>query len=194
MQEELNELTKVYTESVVDNYSKESLLQEVDAVNIKAILDKLVGDKNKLLKLRKQIKNINDPRRRAELARTIADQINTISKKVADQRENLKKIASSPGAKKTYLGILGAAALIAASSAVYKKFFSKAVRACSKADNKRECIRNYKINALKAQITALRSSTTKCGMDKDPIKCKVKINAKIEKLNSQISKLQSQKK
>ena len=80
-------------------------------------------------------------------------------------------------------GAVAAAALIAASVLVYKRFMSKAARSCKGSGaEKTACMRRFKIDAKKKQIGILTSSMPKCKNTKNPEKCTNKIKTKINLL------------
>jgi len=83
---------------------------------------------------------------------------------------------------------IGAAAIITGAHMVYKRFFSKAARACKgKSEGERKtCVYTFKNNAMKAQISALNSGMSKCAKTKNPTKCKLKVQNKIKKLQRKI--------
>lgn len=70
---------------------------------------------------------------------------------------------------------------------IYKNYLSKAARACAGKPDKTSCMKQYKINAIKAQISKLNSDAGKCSKSKDPVKCKASIQNKINKLKSKLA-------
>lgn len=75
-----------------------------------------------------------------------------------------------------------AAAVAAAGFLVYKRFFSKAAKACKGSPDRKACIQDFKQKARNAQAAALRSKMSICAKSKDPAGCKSKVQAKIAKL------------
>ena len=75
-----------------------------------------------------------------------------------------------------------AALVITASFKIYKRFLSKAARACNKfaGQSKTSCMNKYKRDALKAQVTELTKGKSKCSNTKDRAKCVQKIDKKIQ--------------
>lgn len=67
---------------------------------------------------------------------------------------------------------------------VFQRYMTKAGSACRKAIDRRACRKQYKINALKMQINALRSGMSKCAQAKKPEKCKASIEKKIAQLSA----------
>jgi len=67
---------------------------------------------------------------------------------------------------------------------VYKKYISKAARACKqfKGDQKNTCMEKHRGEAKKARIMALEKSKSLCAKSKDPKLCVAKIKHKIRKL------------
>jgi len=70
----------------------------------------------------------------------------------------------------------------------YKRFFSKAARACSNQSGaaKTACMEKFKKTAIKAQISDLRKSLTACKHSTNPQKCSAPIQAKIQKLQAKL--------
>ena len=67
----------------------------------------------------------------------------------------------------------------------YKRFFSKAAKACKGTGAERKtCLKQYKVKAIQAQISDLKAATARCSASKDPGKCKATIGAKIQKLQA----------
>jgi len=93
--------------------------------------------------------------------------------------------AQNPNAKYIAAAALAALAIYGAYK-TYKRFFSKAAKACSGKGGaeRKTCIKGYKVQALKAQISDLQAAAGKCGASKDPGKCKASIGNKIQKLQS----------
>ena len=67
---------------------------------------------------------------------------------------------------------------------IFQRYMTQAGRACRKAVDRRACRKQFKINAIKAQIAALKSGMSKCSKDKKPEKCKAKIQKKINTLSA----------
>ena len=70
---------------------------------------------------------------------------------------------------------------------VFQRYITQAGRACRKAVDRRACRKQFKINAIKAQINALKSGMSKCSKDKNPEKCKTRIQKKISQLNTTLA-------
>ena len=86
-------------------------------------------------------------------------------------------------------GVAAAAAAAAALTAgvmAYRKFFSKAAKACSGAQDKKACMAQYKMKAKQAQISTLNAAKSKCAKSKKPDACKAKIDAKIGSLKAKM--------
>jgi len=117
-----------------------------------------------------------------EIVGDVKNKINQI-KQSASASEIANKIKSN--AVPIGGAVLGAALLFGAYK-TYKRFFSKAARACSgKSGPEREvCITNFKKNATKAQINDLKRSLAGCKSSKNPQRCQASIQAKIQKLQS----------
>ena len=78
-------------------------------------------------------------------------------------------------------GILAAIATYAAYK-IYKRFLSKAARACKGDADKSACMAKFKDQAKQAQIKELKKGVSACSKSSDPGKCKTVINNKIAKL------------
>lgn len=91
--------------------------------------------------------------------------------------------------------VLGAAALAAlaiyASYKTYKRFFSKAAKACAKLPSKQKtaCMKKFQADAIGKQIQDLTASIAGCAKVKNPEKCKVGIQNKINKLKIKQAKV-----
>ena len=102
-----------------------------------------------------------------------------------------KKVVAKKGtalAGKTLPTLVIAAAVAAASYAVYKRFLSKSARACSNQSGsaKTLCMQKYKKQATQARIRNMQSQMSKCNTTKDPTKCKAKIAKTISHLKSKV--------
>jgi len=86
---------------------------------------------------------------------------------------------------RTAAGIAVAGAGLLAAYKIYKSFFSKAARACSgkSGDEKKACMAQYRLRALRAQIAALTKAKSSC---KGDAKCIAKLDAKITKLKAKM--------
>ena len=82
-----------------------------------------------------------------------------------------------------------AAGLLYGAYKTYKRFFSKAARACSQYSGaeKTACMEKYKVTATKAQIADLRKAIGACKNSSNPQKCRSTIQAKIAKLQSKMT-------
>lgn len=81
-----------------------------------------------------------------------------------------------------------AALVIAVSYKVYKRFLSKAARACKRMAGveKDKCMNKYREAALKMQIAELSKGVAVCNKSKKPDKCKANINSKILRLKGKL--------
>ena len=75
---------------------------------------------------------------------------------------------------------VAAAAALTAGVLAYKKYFSKAGKACKDAPDRKVCMAQYKEKAKAAKIAAMSAGKSKCAKSKDPAACKAKIDAKIK--------------
>ncbi len=74
----------------------------------------------------------------------------------------------------------------------YKRFFSKAAKACKGSPDRRLCVLRYKVKAKEAQIRAIRSKAGLCSKDKNPAACKGKISRKLRSLRSDVEMLKQE--
>jgi len=74
----------------------------------------------------------------------------------------------------------------------YKRFFTKAAKACKGVPDRSMCIRRYKIGAKGAQIKVLQSKIGMCSKDKKPDKCKFRVKRKIDNLKDDIKMLRQE--
>jgi len=74
--------------------------------------------------------------------------------------------------------------IIAIGVLVYRKFMSKASKACKnyKGDEKNECLKKYREKAKQLKIQTLVKNRKACSKTKNPQKCVEKINKKIRGL------------
>jgi len=95
----------------------------------------------------------------------------------------------------TAAGGIGAATLVAIfiflATKVLRSKLSAAHRACKNVppDKKKECIRKFKADAIKNQISILQKGLSACSKSKDPNKCRQKIQKRIEKLKIKLQKI-----
>jgi len=81
------------------------------------------------------------------------------------------------------------AALIAyAGYQVYKKFFSKAAKACAgqSGSAKAQCLAGFRKKAVVAQAQTLMKASAACAKSKDPQKCKAVVRAKVAKIREKL--------
>jgi len=99
-------------------------------------------------------------------------------------------------AKRAGKFMLGATAILAGlgflATKAAKRYLTQAGRTCGhlKFKEKQECIKKFKVNALKAKISILERGKSKCAKCKDPEKCRLAIDDKIDKVNAQIKALE----
>jgi hypothetical protein len=102
------------------------------------------------------------------------------------------KIVSYVQANPMAAGGVGAAALAAliayAGYQVYKKFFSKAAKACANQSGpaKEQCLAGFRKKAVVAQAQTLMKASAACSKSKDPRKCKAVIMAKVAKVKAKM--------
>lgn len=97
-------------------------------------------------------------------------------------------INTMSGTSKGLAAAAAVALVVAGGYAIYKRYFSKAAKACKgKSGSERSvCIKKFKIDAIKAQISALNSGMGKCAKTKNPSKCKAAIQNKVAKLKAKL--------
>ncbi len=104
-------------------------------------------------------------------------------KAVSDfSKDKMGSLGMDPGTVTAGGGIAAAAAAITAGIMAYRRFWSKAARACKGSADRKNCLNNYKNRAILAQIAATKAGKAKCAKSKNPKACNAKIDAKIEKL------------
>jgi len=83
---------------------------------------------------------------------------------------------------------------IALISAIYKRYLSKAAKACrGKSSLQRKlCVVSYKMMGRKTQISKIKQSTKDCSQQKNPKKCQEKMKNQILKYNEDVIKLSNQ--
>ena len=108
---------------------------------------------------------------------------------IADKATSALK--SIPGGPNVAYAALGAAAITAGVLA-YKRFFSKAARACKDKSGaeKSSCMKGYKAQAKQAEIGVLTSKLSSC---KGNPKCVNRIKARIIKIKQEVQSLKSKK-
>ena len=74
---------------------------------------------------------------------------------------------------------------------IYRKFLSKASRTCKavKGKEKSECIKKFRIQAMKAQMTALQQGYSRCSQHKHPEDCKNKTANKMKSIKAKLDKM-----
>ena len=90
------------------------------------------------------------------------------------------------GDKKKAAGNLAIAAIVAyAAYRLYKRLTS----ATANCHGDQACVKRVRTQAIKAQISKLKSGMSSCSQAKNPDKCKAALNTKISKLQSRLSKI-----
>jgi hypothetical protein len=95
--------------------------------------------------------------------------------------------AQNPNAKFIAGAALAALAIFGAYK-TYKRFFSKSAKACKGSADRKACIKKFKVDAIKAQISDLQAASARCSVTKDPAKCKATIGNKVQKLQMKAQK------
>lgn len=81
---------------------------------------------------------------------------------------------------------VAAAAVLTAGVMAYRRFISKAGRACKDSKDKSACKREYHNKGLQAQAVVLNSGKSKCFKTRNPEKCKAKIDVKIASVKNKM--------
>ena len=86
-------------------------------------------------------------------------------------------------------GVL-AAFILFVSYKFYKRYISKSGRACKDfaGKAKKDCIKRFKMEGIKAQLGQLEKGTKLCDKSKDPSKCKAKITKKMAKVKLKLGR------
>jgi len=111
-------------------------------------------------------------------------------KQAVDAIQKASAAAKQPGVQ---AGAAVAAAVMATlvillARKAYRAYLSKAARACitKTGPAKNECIRKFKIEAIKAEIAQLQQNKAACDYSKNPEKCKAKLDKRINKVKAKI--------
>lgn len=80
------------------------------------------------------------------------------------------------------------AAAVTIGAVIYKKFLSKAVVSCRKANDKESCVKKFRNDAIKKKIEFYEKTKSVCSKSKKPDKCKKSLQIKIEKEKSKLRK------
>lgn len=102
------------------------------------------------------------------------------------------KVAAGAGAVAPVVSAMyGAMYAIKAANFAWKNIMNKAHKACRGLDKESytSCVRKYKLQGYQEQIKAMRKGLATCGKDKNPAKCKAKIQEKIKGIQLRISSL-----
>jgi len=90
------------------------------------------------------------------------------------------------------LAVVAYSALIAVAAVkAYKKYISKAGKACKGllGNEKTNCLNKFKKQAQVAKIKTFQSGLSKCSKTKNPVKCKAKLQSKINKEKAKMGAL-----
>jgi len=90
------------------------------------------------------------------------------------------------------LAVVAYSALIAVAAVkAYKKYISKAGRACKglSGNEKTNCLNKFKKQAQAAKVKTFQSGLSKCSKTKNPVECKAKLQAKIAKEKAKMGQL-----
>jgi len=74
----------------------------------------------------------------------------------------------------------------------YKRFFSKAAKACKGAPDRKLCVLRYKVKAKEAQMKTIKSKSGLCSKDANPAICKNKIIKKLHSLQADVNMLRQE--
>ena len=100
-------------------------------------------------------------------------------------------VGVSHGVQKALTGVAVAAATATVAAATYKRFFSKAAKACKGKSgiDKTNCMVKFKKQAQLQKIKALESGLNACSKAKNPDICKGRIKPKIAKEKAKMGQL-----
>jgi len=103
--------------------------------------------------------------------------------KIQSEGENISEIAPIAVAL-----VIGAG--LAVGKVAYNRFFSDVAKACAgrKQDDKRRCIRDFKLKASYAKLTALKREMGKCNQTNNVKKCRNTFIKHMNKIEKQIQK------
>jgi len=156
--------------------------------------DVLLQTEHYIESLVEQYKNVTEQDRATKMADMEARMDKILAKSkvrmAAGRKQRAAEISAREKAElqKVVVVAVVVAAIIAGSYMVYKRFFSKAAKACKgkSGGERKTCLQTFKNNAVKAQMSALNSGMGKCAKTKNPTKCKLKVQNKIKRLQSKI--------
>ena len=117
---------------------------------------------------------------------------NAIKKKGSTSWESGYGAGHGTGIEKGAVGGLAAATvaalIITVSYRIYKRFLSKAARACKNlgGEAKTSCMNKYKMQSKRTHIAQLQKGRSICSKSKKPGKCTASIDKKIRKLKVQL--------
>jgi len=119
----------------------------------------------------------------------IRKEINSLEN--AEEKQKLIEEAAKRARMVAFL--VGGAATIAAlagSIFIYKRFFSKAAKACAgqKGDARINCVSKFKITGFEQSIRSLRKNRRFCGRNDKSATCRAKIDSRINSYQSRIRK------
>ena len=99
--------------------------------------------------------------------------------------------SSSSGVFKGLAAAALATAIVAVAYQVYKRYMSKAAKACKdySSQEKTSCMNRYRIDSLKRQIKELEIGYPLCDKTNDVYDCRYKIKNKIRKLKTKLGEL-----
>lgn len=106
-------------------------------------------------------------------------------KKLTDMAAN----GHMPEINRPLAAISLAALILTVGYVAYKKYFDKAEQACKtkKGTDKSACLKKFKNDAVKAQISAITKSKSSCSKSKNPKRCNDEIAKKVQKLRAKLA-------
>ena len=78
------------------------------------------------------------------------------------------------------------ASALAAGNKAYYKIYSASTQACREQENKKDCLKQYKLNALAAKRNEVRKHIGKCTQTIKPEQCQKTFSNTIQKIEKQI--------
>lgn len=129
---------------------------------------------------------------------THIEKLDTIRKEIAEaNKTDQQRMLEEAARRAKFIGILlGSAAtiaIIAASYLIYKRFFSKAAKACAgkKGEDREMCVAKFKIAGYEHSIKSLRGKLYLCGHNEKTATCTAKIYKQINTYEDRIRKQKS---
>lgn len=158
------------------------LMTEADSANLaKALSKRPPGDAAKIM--------AQEPAGPMGSGMSFMDKIRANLPSASTMAQKVSQFATSKGGQ-ALGGAALAALLIYGGTKIYKRFFSQAAKACKgkSGGEKTACMKQAKANAIKKQISDIKSGAAVCAKSKNPEACKAGVAKKIAKLQAKMQK------